>query len=373
MRFAYKISLIIGLLIVVAFGIFLSWKKLLSPLNPNPTTPPPEPNQPNNTNKDINSLSDNAVFDFWITPDNGEVYYITPEGKIFSAKDGPDIEISKQTINALNFVEVSPNNQFVLAAFADPKMPQWGIFDLIDKVWRPLPQEIVNATWDTGQNLIGTVKNQNNLNLSLINVSSNPISYKTIISDFRLKDVRLKVLDNQLIIAEKASAYYPTRVWQINLGDLAFNSLFAPEKGLSLNWSTDKNILFKFASPDKFYIYNNKTLTQLTPKLFTTLPQKCDGQFYTTSTVLIYCFVPNQTDFPAILPDDYLQKKLFTADQLFFLRFNTETNKIEKYENVFLKLSFSAQTIDGKNIKINGDKLFFINNYDSRLYVRGKP
>ena len=249
MKPIYKIFIVLGLLVIIAIGIFLSWEKLLSPLNPGSDKKPPEINPPNNKNEEVNSLSDNPVFDFWITPDNGEVYYITPDGKIFAAKDGPDLEISKQTISALNFIELSPNNQFILAAFADPKMPQWGIFDLIDKVWRPLPQEIINATWNnTDETLVGIVKNQSDLNLSLIDLNKNPTAYKVLINDFGLKDIGLEVLPgDRLIISEKPSAYYPNRVWQINLKDFAFNTLISPEKGLTLNWSKDKKILFKFS------------------------------------------------------------------------------------------------------------------------------
>ncbi len=370
MKPLYKILIVIGLIAIVALGIFLSWEKLLSPLNPESNKKPPEINPPDNKNEEINSLSDNPVFDFWITPDNGEVYYITPDGKIFAAKDGPDLEISKQTISALNFIELSPNNQFILTAFADPKMPQWGIFDLIDKVWRPLPQEIINATWNnTDETLVGIVKNQNNLNLSLIDLSKNPATYKTLINDFRLKDVRLEVLSgDRLIISEKPSAYYPNRVWQINLKDLTFNTLIAPEKGLVLNWSKDRKIIFKFSSPNKFSIYDAPTLKQIAPPLFNTLPQKCDAKVFSTSSVVIYCFVPKEISPRITLPDDYFQKKFFTNDDLLMLTINIENGDVEKFENIFPENSTKIRFADAKNIEFYNNQLYFLNNYDNQLY-----
>jgi len=367
-----KISIILGIIIIVGLGVYLSWEKITGPGdNDVPNVPPASTSTPSAASQ-LKQISEEKVFDFWTVKDTGEIYYITPTGKIMGAKDGPDPEISTQALDALNFIEAAPGDKKILAAFGSPRAPSWGIFDLIDKAWRPLPAEIINATWTAEDDeLIGVLKNGNDLNLTKIDLTKTPPTYKIIIKDLRFKDVKLTFKGPEaLIISELPSALVSGRVWNLDLKTLSLTALLRPEKGLTIKWSKDKNLAFKFSSSDGLFFSDGGFLAKQMRAVFLTLPTKCGGETnIAASSSLIYCFVP-QEGFPqkSNLPDDYYQKKFFTIDDLFVLKIDAEKNEIAEIKNPLMSGFNGAPIIDGLNPQILNGSLYFINRYDNYLY-----
>ena len=378
MRPVIKISLIVLIIAVIGLIIYFVWSAIATPA---PTVPAavPNPNLPvapngggsetqpgagNSTSSQsiltLSKISENPVFDYWVDSQTQEVYYLNPDGQVFSAKSGADLQITQQKLSAPNFIDLSPNSQRVLVAFGDPRLPQWGIFDVIDEVWRPLPSNILNATWGNDSNtLIGFVKNGNNINLSSINISLNPPTYRIISKDVRFQDVKLdSISTSSLIIEENSSVGYAGHIWNLSLKDLSLNALFSPENGLTIKTSSDKNIMFVFSASGGFRILNAKTLGLAIPVPFSTLPSKCSPD-----SAIIYCFVPQDDNFRnASLPDDYFQGKFQTKDILYKIDLAADD-----VEPVVLPSNATAP-IDARNPQFSAGKLYFINNYDDQLY-----
>ncbi len=377
-----KIGLIIFILIVAGLIVYFVWSALVAPppeipappvsnVSNLPTAPlegegeinqlPGEPS-PTQVIPALAKISENPVFDYWVDSQTREVYYLNPEGQIFSAKNGEDLQITQQKLNAPNFIELSGNGQRVLAAFGDPRLPQWGIFDVIDRAWRPLPDGILNATWGENSNtLIGFVKNGSNINLSTINLSQGQPVYKVIAKDLRLQDVKITFSPpNGVIIQERPSVNYPVRVWRMSIKDLSFHSLFSPENGLTIKLSGDKTTLLAFSNSNGFRILNADTLGLVSPVPFSTLPAKCSPD-----SAVIYCFVPSDDNFKkASLPDDYLEQKFFTSDSLYKIDLITD-----EVAPVAIPQNAALGPIDAKNPLVNGGKLYFINQYDNSIYA----
>lgn len=375
----YKILIIIGIVAVVALGIYFAWSKIAAPAptTPNTTETNPalpgasgSPNQTNNPTTNASSsggrqkttlkkISDGPVFDFWTVPDADEVYYFTPNGQVLAAKDGPDLPISSQTIGALNRVLIGPGNKKVLAAFGNPATPQWGVFDLLDKTWRPLPSNITNAAWGIiDSKLVALVSSANNINLSQVDLSKTPPAYQVSIKDFRLKNVSLTTLPNQkIIITEKPSVFYSGRVWQFDPKTSGFNLLESPANGLILRWSDDKSVAFQFSSPANLTIITGDLKNGLSSAI-TTLPEKCNASASTT-----YCFEPQNIPAAVSLPDDYFQKKFYSIDNLISLGLSTGN-----VTNVLRSNANNIQPLDGYHPQISNNKIYFINRYDNYLY-----
>lgn len=316
----------------------------------------------------LEKISEYSVFDFWINGDTKEIFYITADGKIYGAKDGPDLEISAQTISALNKIEVSPSGKMILASFGDPNAPQWGMFDSVDKVWKPLPSYISIATWgEDDSKLIATLREGAKINLSEIDLSKNPYSTKKILDDFGMKNVFLSYISPQkLIITERASFYYRGRAWQLNLKTLSFNLILAPENGLILGFSQNKDVVFKYSSPFEFFVLNNNFQSK-TANFFKTFPDKCAFSASTT-----YCFVPDNIPWSGVLPntvlpDDYLKNKLYTTDTL-----NTISEK-DELGIVLIDESKNSERINGRHPIADGKNIYFINRYDNQLYKLTLP
>jgi len=289
-------------------------------------------------------------------PATGEIYYLMPDGKVSLAKEGPDLEISEETLNALNFIEAAGDGRKVLAAFGDPLAPQWGIFDVGDKVWRPLPPEVQKATWGaTNEKLIAIVKNGNDLNLTETDLARTPPAYKVLIKDLRLKNANFSYLpENRLLIAEAPASNYESSVWQLDLKTLVLNLVLAPQKGEFIEWSADKNFGFVWNAKDGFTILKSDFKETL-PTVFNTLPSKCGSL-----EKKIYCFAPQSIPSTANLPDDYFNKKFFSIDDLFLI--DAETGNTAKL------LDGGGLGIDAKNPRVLGNKLYFLNRYDNYLY-----
>lgn len=363
------------IIIIIGLIIYFVWSAIATPAPETPSNPNlnlpiapsgdnlPGQNQNNSSSTGatptLTKISENPVFDYWVDLQTQEIYYLNPDGQVFSAKKGADLQITQQKLSALNFIELSPSGQRVLAAFGDPRLPQWGIFDTIDKAWRPLPDNILNATWAGDSNtLIGFIKNDNNINLSTVGLTQGQPTYKILVKDLRLQDISVNLLTpNNLIISEKPSSDYPGRVWNLNTKDLSIHQLFSPENGLTLKTSRDKKMMFVFSKSGGFRMLNAATLSLTTPVPFSTLPSKCSPDSTT-----IYCFVPADDGFKnANLPDDYFKQKIHTQDTLYKIDIGSDDVSL-------IPLSLNTGAIDAKNPLVNSGMLYFINQYDNSLY-----
>ncbi|MBI4034255.1 MAG: hypothetical protein HY378_01765 [Candidatus Brennerbacteria bacterium] len=362
MKPLYKILIIAVIGVLVILGIYLGSRALTSGPEETGGAPPPTGGTPAPAAQSpIKRFSDGVVFDFWANPATGEVFYLAPDGRVFNAKEGPDLETSKQTINALNFIEVGPGNRKILAAFGDPRAPQWGIFDAVDGAWRPLPSEILRAAWgEDDEELIVIVKSGNDLNFAEADLTRTPPSYRTLIRDFRLKDVEfVRFPDDQLVISEFPSASYAASLWQVDLGNSNVSLLAAPQRGLHLYRPAAGSTAFLWGSESGLLTLHDNL--QMEPAPFDTLPQKCAAD-----SSRIYCFVPQNIPSDTVLPDDYLMRRFFSIDDLF--AFGTGIASEETSGKLLESNVGSVPAIDAKNPRVSGDKLYFINRYDGYLY-----
>lgn len=393
MKPIYRYIIIGTLAVLLVLGVYLLLRNLSAPAAPqapaagsqgaSSTLPvlPNTPSGPAGTNAsssvgaatggaasaigvNLAKLSDTPAFAYWVLHDTGEVYYMTADGAVWSAKSGPDIDVSDQAIGTLDAVAVAPGGRKVLASFGDPNAPQWGIFDVIDKAWRPLPAEIENAAWGADDTqLVATVRNGPSTPLSFVDLTKTPPAYKTIIGDFNLQDVRFKFEAPQnLFIVEKATYAYPARVWLLNTKTLDFNLVVQPQKGLWVGWDRSGAGAFLFSPGSNTLSFADRNLGGQERIPLITFPGKCDSAASTT-----YCFVPNNIAWerPAsvMLPDDYLEKKLYTVDDL--ETFSTSTKEVGL---VFGAPLSGIQSVDAADPEIAGTTLYFLNRYDGYVY-----
>ncbi|MCL4404217.1 hypothetical protein M1432_02655 [Patescibacteria group bacterium] len=315
----------------------------------------------------LTKVSDRPASFFWTDPATQEVFYLDQNGLVWQAEPGQkNPQITQQGVAAVNFIKASPDYNSVLAAFGDPQNPSWGIYDAIDQVWRPLPANILQATWGSNsQTLIATVQNGSNINLVSLDLTKTPPQPKIIINDFRFLDTKFDIVPpNTLLIEEKGAANYASRVWSLNLKTLAINPIIGPANGLMVKLVNNGSTLVAYSASNGFQILSSQTMQNLAPIPFTTLPSKCSDD----SGPTIYCFVPTDQDFKsASLPDDYIEHKLYTTDALYAI--DTQNGS-----TVPLPVPANAVgAIDGKDPAVAGGNLYFINRLDGYLYALQVP
>ncbi len=312
----------------------------------------------------LKKLSDVPVVAYWASKTSDEVFYLTADGYVMSAKEGPDTDVSKQAVGGVYHLENSPSGNKALVSFSAPTAPKWAIFDGADKVWRPLPSNILTAAWGATDNgIVATVRAAGGaVTLSYIDLTKTPFDSKTLVKDFRFNGVTLSTKSpEEILIMERPTALAQSRVWQLNTKTGALTLLLSPENGLTLAWGSNKDVLFRFAAPNRFSILN-RALSIIQPFTYVTFPQKCDG-----AATEAFCFVPkDQSMFNSgnTQPDDYFMKKVFTNDDLY--RFDLVTGGDAPILN---GNSADAPALDATDVQNRGSSVYFVNRYDNFLYA----
>lgn len=371
MKLSYKISIAVAILIVV---VGVVWYFLKGTSSPPPSSLPEGgevalPESPSATSSPSTTgegdgisalipLSESPVFSFWVSP-AGEVYYLTTEGQVYAAREGPDLEISRQVIEALNSVTVSPSRQLILAAFGDPLNPSWGIFDAVDGVWRPLPQTIRSVTWGADdQTLFGTVQNGAQTSFARITRANDAFTITELIRGFALYDTRLTFVPPQnLFFAELPSASHQSGVWKLDTQTLSLNLALSPAAGRVIQWTSQGEIALISEGRQRFVMRDPLTLEEKAPVPFFTLPEKCGAY-----GDVLYCFIPQNSNDAVALPDDYLSRAWYSLDILFAL--DLRTGELRQHP---IAAPYNS-TLDGIRPRVLDGSLYFINRYNNTLY-----
>lgn len=394
MKLIHKIAIAVILIIILVF-IYLIWFRGEPAQIPEtlPTDQVPaggvlpqptvgdinttEPAPPGTSDSEISAeekfvkLSDNPVFDFWVNEGAQESYYITADGKVYSAKEGNDVEISSQPISALNSVESNSKGDRALVAFGNPRSPQWGIFDSTDKAWRPLPSGIVAATWgakDTEiiaitKNPTGSLQSANSENrvLGTFDISKTTPVFKTILQDMRLRDIALSfVPPTSLYISELPSKESQNRVWLFDTKTTSFNTVRKAENELVIKFSQDRTKTF-LGNASQFQIFTGPVLTNIFPVPFKTVPQKCASKSFTVA-----CFTPQNSE--SVSADSsvigaYLMNTAYFNDLLYVMNLAADS-----LDQISVQELNDGRPVDAKNPQIAGNYIYFINRLDGNLY-----
>lgn len=309
----------------------------------------------------LSKISDVPVFDFWISKDTGELYYITNKGRIFSGKDGSDIDMNTQELSSLNMIIPSETGKKIIASFGDPQKPRWGVFDVVDGVWKPLSDKITSATWGKDEDtLIGTIQNEDGHSIAFFDISKNPVKSSVILKDFRIKDVSFSWKNpDSIMILERSSATIKGRLWEFNTKNLLVKQVDPGTSGLSFLWSASREYALRFSNPNNLLVLNGN-LEPVNPLTVTSIPQKCGF-----SEDALYCFIPQDTDsfLEFSLPDDYFQNKFYSTDTL--ISINLETDKME---TLLQSGAGNFSPIDGRHPRVHEGDVFFVNKYDWFVY-----
>jgi hypothetical protein len=307
----------------------------------------------------LEKLSDQEVRYFWINKKTSGVFYVNFDGDVYVAKEGDDEKISPQAVGTIYTLLPNQNGEKIIASFGEKNNPQFGVFDVIDKTWKPLPQEILSVVWGTSEKkLFGIIKNNGKHDFVEINTEKTPPIYKTFLKDFVLKDVSLSIIPNdRILIYEKSSDFYSPKIWEFNPKDLSLSLITQGERGGVFGLSKDlKNLFLSVPSKNGLVVVANSLKTIVSVDFFT-IPDKCDSFASTT-----YCFVPETQNNPANFFNSYDQRKIFTSDTI--MSFNISSKEIGVL-NASRALPYKT---DASHVVFFDNYLYFKNRYDDFLY-----
>lgn len=309
----------------------------------------------------ISVLSDKEAFSAWVTTDVGAVYYISTDGKIYQADEGEDKLLLGQGVDNLISAKPSARGRRVLASFGDPNAPQWAVYDVVDGFWRPLSEDIREATFGKNEEEIYAItRNGGDLNLVRIDFSRNPYVTSIILKDFRFYDVLLAWYgSDKLLVQERPSANLNVRAWAFDVKKKKMSVLEAGQKGLMIRPLSESDYDLKFVSESGFGLFN-KAGDEVAPVLFNTLPNKCTGL-----GGYVYCFAPTEIPDNIKLPDDYLMGRFRSEDDLYAV---DGLSGDADPAPIWRSGEDRAPKIDAYLPTYYKSNLYFINKYDNLVY-----
>jgi hypothetical protein len=315
---------------------------------------------------------ESPVSDFFVNSEN-EVLFVQTDGQIGEFSNGTTTLISPAKIQNLISADFSFDGSKILLVYGDASIPKISIFDIKESIWQPLTDSFKSVSW-APHDLRFAALTQDRIITIDTGKKGNPIKE---ISKFRAQDAALDwAASDKIIIKEKGSYLVRGSVWVFDLKTNALTSAVSEKFGVDTVWSRTGDYALVLSSeserdPGVLRLINSKK-EEIAELNFLTVPSKCS--FYKTgnasssasssnsSSVLMACGIPRDQSGLGnySLPDDYYMKKFFTQDNFYSIELSTGK----------VKTLFSENGIawDGTRLKIFGDKLFFINRYDNRLY-----
>ncbi|MBI5079203.1 hypothetical protein HZB06_00805 [Candidatus Wolfebacteria bacterium] len=351
------------IIISVGAGVYFAWKKSKEILEPPAVNlPAVDYNLPlaTSTAPKLTALTDQPVFGYWLSiatsSPEAEIFYLNQNGLILKAKDGDDEIISDREIKNLRTYEANAKRSKVLVRSGFLTASVFEIFNLETKVWQLLENVFVAAFSPDGTKIAYLDANNN---LIVKNLTDKKQKTEKIMS-FNQTDFDLKwPVADKILLVSRPSASVRGEIWEANVKKKTLR-LFADGNGLTVNWSKDGALGLKFSVNQKNEIKLNLIDAEGAIKAdlgFSTLADKC-----LINLAKIYCAVPknyNSVKEP-VLPDDYLKRAVYSDDAIYEIDLTENSSKKILDEN--------RLAIDAVNFSLSGNRLFFVNRYDNKLY-----
>ncbi len=327
------------------------------------------------------------VFSFLPVSEN-EIVYVKTDGKIMRERSGVLESLSEGVATDLQDSSISKDGSYVFIRFGNKDNPQSSLFSVEDKVWQPLSESISAYDWSPGENSLAYLAQGQGGNYLMIRDFSDPKSKPKRILTLHAKDLTLTwVAKDKILLAEKTSAHTPGSAWMVSLPGATLEQVFPDQLGLRLKWDdlvkkglawtgnraqkggellligSEQSILQQFdfiTLPDKC-IFNAEIIEVATTTRIAGSSRVATTTVNITGDTHVFCGVPqDQRSFQINpIPDAYDQRLIYTEDNIY---------KIDVASgNIQLLPQNSLGSIDVKDIKISGKKIFILNRFNNNL------
>lgn len=357
---------VVGLLALAAYAGWRFFGRNGGAPAPTPTGEPtgtPPIQLPTPVASQIKTLTTNRVFSYWINRNTETTYYLTEEGEIYKlAQGGTEQKLSGQPIQGLRAVSPSPDGAMAIVSFGRGEQVFFSVFNSTRLSWQPLPSGSLAAAWDpTGTKIAYLERAGLGAALKILSLADAKIQEVTKIN---VKDVELAwVAPKEIYLADRPSANYPGSILGVNLEQKTVRVVIRDEPGLMALWSQS------IPRGIKFSLRGRRPVTEVidgngqpvgTWPFAPTLPVKCLIEY-----PLFYCGAPRSMGPRDVWPDDYLQRRAYSKDDVAL--WNASTSQAA------IVIQAEQGPFDVTELSLLGNKLFFVNRYDGKLYEATLP
>jgi len=334
-------------------------------------------------------ISNDPAIAYYVDAENNATI-VEPNGFIETITNGQGTVISSSTAQNILSASFSYDGKKLLINFGSASNPQTGVFDIASRSWTGLPQGMLDPVWSPYNYQIAYLASGagGTENITVLNAAAkNP--QPSVLTQLNMEDMALQWPNRStLVISDKPSAYTVSSAWLFNLSARTLAPVVYEYPGMESIWSnatTTTGLVFSGNTGNQggriFLVSPSGNPENIT---FVTLPSKCvfsmaagapqasstvasstangTPRALASSTLDLYCAVPRDQATLAIarLPDEYIQKVIFTADDFYMIN-TTDGSLSSVFSNPNLNL-------DATDLNAFNNTLFFINRYDQKLY-----
>ncbi|MBI4085469.1 MAG: hypothetical protein HY432_03130, partial [Candidatus Liptonbacteria bacterium] len=327
--------------------------------------------------------SQSRALDYFVDASKN-VFVIQPDGQVIKSSDGRDEKISEGPIAGITGASFSFDGKKIMATIGGGSQVKIEIFDVEQKIWRLLPNIAQSPVWSPYNHQLAFLSKVGDSTALYTLNADDPKAKPVEATRIRQQDMVLDwVSRSKILLGDAPNSQWASSLWVFDTAKKTVSPVLLDKNGLQTTWDSSQTTGFAFYSNENSYTGGQAWLIGQDGKRIQrmnllTLPSKC--VFYdkpissatsTTAsektTLLLFCAVPRdkQAFENKPLPDAYLEKDLFTSDDLF---------EIEVFsgnlENIF---GSSKIGVDADNLKVFGNSLFFTNRFDGKVYYVNLP
>lgn len=316
----------------------------------------------------ITKINEEEIFALNLGEDSQTIkYYLKNNGHVFKSRfDGSNLQtISLTDLNDLSKILWSPDGKKVIGFFDRGGSIKKYFYDYEAEKSILLNENIKSIAWSPDSQKIvyqyQTADGQYN-NISIADPDGT--NWRTL---FQTRLENLEVfwpLPDKIYILNKPSGNTQGSLFAIDVSSGNLNKILSDLYGLAVSWSPDgQKIIYQTTEQKgknlKLYVAlaDGSQAKQLP---VSTLVEKC---VWSKDSQIIFCAVPQKISESAVLPDDYILKRLIFQDDFFLV--DTAAQKETKIAQSGTEQSFDASSF---LLSPEEDYLFFINQRDGLLY-----
>ena len=318
----------------------------------------------------IMSVSDEAVVAPVLTPDKTAIkYYAKKTGKVFKIDlDGNNKKtVNSAELDGLSAVVWSPDTTKVISRFDVAEKSRFFYYDYTTKKGTQLKENLDTVVWQKDNKILYKYFEPKTKERSL-NIADPDGSKWLKITDFDFRYVSIAPVPKTGLLSfwNFPDAFSETVFQSAPIAGGEKKVLFAGKFGADYLWNQDGSLILISSSPEKAS-YNiqlgiaNDRGGEYKNLEIPTFISKCA---WSKDNKTVYYALPGNIPASSILPNDYMDKKFFSADT--FWKVNTATGEKAR----IIDLDKIAGAYDATNLFLNADEsmLFFINRTDEKLY-----
>ncbi len=315
-------------------------------------------------NSSFGLAADAEALDYFVDAQN-ILWLIQPDGIVNKVSIGKSASASTAKVDGIVSAKFSFDGKKVLVSASTGKRVVWSVYDVAANSWTALSAGIENAVWSPADLRIAYATEKNSLSSLQTLDLSKKVSPRTF-AVLAIQDPLLVWGDAKTVfVTQKPGAAAAADIFKINLST-GFVSLWKKElKGAELLWglAAKQGLLWSTSQSGGSLSLLDQSGAVLHTLGVITLPSKCVFSSVSASSTPLICGVPrDRTRLGlAALPDDYEQRALYTADDIYST--NILTGNLSQ---VFTDAKYS---FDISSPKVFGGNLFFINRLDNKIYA----